>query len=255
MARATLSPPLVIHADPGSWVGMHLGVGSGPIASAQVGEVLFDRILRRRDATQDLGAQPLWSGYASAGLDDYPLDVSAGATRSADQLSVPHSIGRLFASVTIEREPGLVVEVGTGFGVSGMYWLAGLELNGSGQLLTFEANPDWAEIARSNLASIGSRFQVVEGAFEDRVEALAASDAAISICFIDAIHTAATVRRQLQIVLSHAAAGALIFLDDIDFSSDMSACWDALKSDEQYCAAAEIGRVGLIELREGAPRH
>jgi predicted O-methyltransferase YrrM len=38
-------------------------------------------------------------------------------------------------------KPRLVVEVGTAFGVSGMYWLLGLR--GSGRLVTFDPNNVW----------------------------------------------------------------------------------------------------------------
>ena len=82
-----------------------------------------------------------------------------------------------------------MVEFGTAFGVSGMYWLSGLESNNFGELLTFDPNEVWAEIARKNLSGISNRFQLVNGTFEDNIDAYLGSDRQIDMAFIDVIHT------------------------------------------------------------------
>ncbi|HYI23275.1 MAG TPA: class I SAM-dependent methyltransferase [Candidatus Limnocylindrales bacterium] len=238
----------IVHAAQESWTATSLKSSR----ATQHGEA-FRLIQRRARMSYLLGEQPLWHGYADARLDPYPLETGRDATRTPLQVSTPDQIGRLFTQVTVERKPHLVVEVGTAFGVSGMYWLAGLEFNGSGHLLTFEPNDAWAETALANLAAIGSRFELVTGTFEDNLAAVDAQGATIDIAFIDAIHTRAIVMSQFELVRSRSAPGALIFFDDIDFSDDMHACWTSLASDAQFAAAAEIGRVGLLELRRDAP--
>ena len=46
-----------------------------------------------------------------------------------------------------QRRPEIIVEFGSGFGVSGMYFAAGLEDNQSGHLYSFEINDEWADVA------------------------------------------------------------------------------------------------------------
>jgi hypothetical protein len=66
---------------------------------------------------------------------------------------------------------------------------------------------------------------------------------------IDAIHTRDFVLPQLEIALSKCDDKAIIILDDINFSSDMKACWDTVSRDERFLASAALGeRVGILEL-------
>jgi hypothetical protein len=57
------------------------------------------------------------------------------------------------------------------------------------------------------------------------------------------------VAAQLDIVLRHAAPGAVIVFDDIDFSTDMRSCWDAISQDKRFAATAELNGIGIIELK------
>jgi predicted O-methyltransferase YrrM len=187
--------------------------------------------------TQSLGPSALWSGYNIA------------ATRTSEEVRTRPSIGRFFTKVVMQRQPELIVEFGTAFGVSGMYWLAGLEHNRKGQLLTFEPNEHWATIAQENLSEIGHRFTLTLGTFEDHLEVVDRFPARIGIGFIDAIHTSEFVFAQLDLLIARCEPGALIFLDDIGFSPDMENCWQTIAGRSEYSAVAEIDRVGLIELR------
>lgn len=114
-------------------------------------------------------------------------------------------MGNLFANLVKKRKPSVIVEFGTAFGVSGMYWIAGLEANNYGELLTFEPNKVWAEIARKNLSAIGSRFQLVIGTFEENIDLYLGHDRRIDIAFIDAIHTSEFVIPQFKLVIDRLA--------------------------------------------------
>src|ERR1019366_7637339 len=85
--------------------------------------------------TDRLGPQPLWSGYPPQAL---------GNSRSPNDVRASRSIGKFYAHLVRCRKPDIVVEFGTAFGVSGMYFLSGLQTNGTGMLLTFEPNEVWA---------------------------------------------------------------------------------------------------------------
>jgi predicted O-methyltransferase YrrM len=201
-----------------------------------------ERIEALARQTQALGAQPLWEGYAGHNR--------GGATRSPDEVRTAAAMGNAYTFLVRRRRPGIVVEFGTAFGVSGMYFLAGLEANDHGRLLTFEPNATWAGIARDNLAQIGERFELTVGTFEEHVDRVLPPGERIDMAFVDAIHTRAFVLPQLEIVLARAAPGAIVILDDIDFSDDMRACWHDVARDRRFRASLALGeRVGVVELR------
>lgn len=128
-----------------------------------------------------------------------------------------------------------------------MYWLAGIEQSGCGDLLSFEVNKNWAAIALKNLQEIGTRFCLTEGTFEENIASVLAGRK-IGIALIDAIHTSEFVNRQFEIVLTYLEPGGIVVLDDVDFSDDMAQCWSAIANDPRVLASVAVnGHLGIIE--------
>ena len=213
----------------------------------------FDRF-RSLEATADavnaVGAQPLWEGYREVYRQDGTVPFAEAAMeRRPDQVRTKAQMGRLFAWLAEQRHPALVVEIGTAFGVSAMYWAAGLERAGGGRLLTFEPNPVWQRIAADHLRAFGGVVQSVLGTFEDHVER-SLEGRSIGLAFVDAIHTSAFVDAQVGKLLPHMEPRGLLVLDDIAFSDDMRACWERWACDDRVLASVAVdGRAGILELR------
>lgn len=195
------------------------------------------RIMRRSFVTKRAGARPLWEGFVG----------DATGERSSEQVGVHPAFGRFYSWLVAETNAGVVVEIGTAFGASGMYLLSGIERAGQGRLVTFEPNEDWRRLAQRNLAAISGSYLSVAGTFEDNV---AAVDGQIDLALIDAIHTSDFVEPQLELVLERLAPGGVVILDDIDFSPDMRSCWDRIVAREGVMYAAEVGgHLGVIQMR------
>jgi predicted O-methyltransferase YrrM len=242
----TMTSELVIDwvkRDAGSWLMQRLDVGGFTPPESQFAASIE---ALAADANR-LGPRPLWHGYATADGERY--SDQPPPFRSADQVRTGRQMGNLFTFLVRQRRPKIVVEFGTAFGVSGMYWLAGLELNNHGELLTFEPNMDWAGIARNNLKAIGERFRLMSGTFEDQIDRELHTHDRIDIAFIDAIHTCAFVRPQFELVTARLASNGLVLFDDIDFSSDMKACWERIARGDGVLASATVAnRVGIVEM-------
>lgn len=220
----------------GSWLAQHLGGATVRPASTP----FSSRIEKLADQTDRMGPQPLWDGYGA--------DNVAGDTRMPSGVRTTATMGNFYSWLVRARQPGVIVEFGTAFGVSGMYFLAGLEANGKGTLLTFEPNEVWRRMAVACLEKIGTRFVSVAGTFEDRIDAALPAGARIDMAFIDAIHTSAFVTPQLELVMARCSDRALVILDDIDFSDDMRSCWNRVARDARFVSSVALGqRVGLLE--------
>ena len=228
-------------AEADSWIAKQLGGAPPQLAEGDWSA----RVEERAEETQRLGEQPLWSGYSKA--DRAAPARTTPALRCSNQVRTSRRMGRFFSWIITNRRPSIVVEFGTAFGVSGMYWLSGLEMNRAGWLHTFEPNQSWATIAEANLTAVGTRFTLTRGTFEDNVALVIPREQHIDLAFIDAIHTSAFVDPQFELVAARLAPGGLVLLDDIDFSSDMQACWSRIREDPRLVATAEVGRVGIVE--------
>lgn len=230
--RASISIRFLKH-DAESWLARHLSDGEfePPAFSA------LQLIERQAARAQELGPQPLWEGYGQP-----------EATRTSKQVRTNSSAGRFYHWLVRQRQPGVIVEVGTAFGVSGMFWLSGLQANGHGHLFTFDPNDVWRSIAVGNLSEVGDRFTSVHGTFEDHHQATL-PDAPVDLCFIDAIHTSEFVYPQFEMLRNRMRDGGIMVLDDINFSQDMKRCWQDLARRSEVIASLECGsRVGLIEI-------
>lgn len=208
--------------------------------------LMSEKIEELAEQANQLGAKPLWEGYKN--IQNYPWAVH-DTSRTANQVRTQPKLGDFYAYLVQKLKPSIVVEFGTAFGVSGMYWLSGIESNQFGELLTFEPNKNWAKIAKNNLSSIGHRFQLIHGTFEDNIDYYLGCNRQIDIAFIDAIHTSEFVFSQFELVVNRLAVNGIVLLDDIDFSEDMKSAWKTIAVDDRVKASAAIERVGIVELK------
>jgi predicted O-methyltransferase YrrM len=233
-----------IRRSPGSAIHLTWVKRSGWLA-AHLGEtvILAPRfpheaaIERRATQTDSLGEFSVHESYELA-----------ESRRNSDAVRTPKALGRFYRWLVVQRRPEVVLEFGTAFGISGMYWLAGIEENGFGNLFTFEIQEEWRQIAVANLSSIGTRFTSIAGAFEDKVEETL-QERKIDLAFIDAIHTRAWVLPQFEQVMKRMRPGGLVAFDDIHFSEDMRETWKIIASDPRGVASVGLGgHVGLFEV-------
>lgn len=160
------------------------------------------------------------------------------------------AMGNLYTYLVQKLKPKTIVEFGTAFGVSGMYFLAGINSNNKGTLLTFDPNDVWAKLAKDNLSGISDRFKLTIGTFEENIDNVLPQGGTIDLAFIDAIHTKEFVLPQLDIVVAKSSNGAIIILDDINFSDNMKQCWKEVSCDSRFSSSASLGkRVGILELK------
>jgi predicted O-methyltransferase YrrM len=216
----------------GGWLGTHLK-DSVPEAPCK------GQIEALAEATDRLGPQKLAEEYCEPGGERTPSVV-----RSSSRC------GDVYAWLARQRQPATIVEFGAAFGVSGMYFSAGLEAAGSGHLYSFEINREWADIAERNIRSVSNRFTLTRGSFEERVADVLT--AAIDIAFVDAIHQYDFVMRQFEILECRMSPGGIVLFDDINFNTPgarMGEAWRQLAEGHNVVAAVEIyERLGIIEL-------
>jgi predicted O-methyltransferase YrrM len=194
------------------------------------------------------GAQPLWEGYKATYQKDANVPwAGAAMERLPDQVRTQPQMGRLFSMIAEQYRPGLIVEIGTAFGVSAMYWADGLQLSGQGRLLTFEPNSIWHAAAVDHLQTFGNVVMPILGTFEDNVDAHAAGEP-IALAFVDAIHTSQFVDAQITMILERAAPHSIIVMDDITFSDDMRSCWARWAGEDNVRSSVAVDqRVGILE--------
>jgi predicted O-methyltransferase YrrM len=227
-----------------SWLCKNLSGGYfKPFASPEAKQI--KRIIKE---TGKKGRLRLYEGYKNYKIEGMNYE---NATRNVFEVSTEEKVGDFFYWLVLNKRPSIIVEIGTAFGVSGMYLLSGLKKIKKGQLFTFEVNKEWANIAIKNLESIGSQFSLTIGKFEENFDNIFLPKDNIDIAFIDGVHVGEVVHKQIAILRQNMHDESLIILDDINFSSEMKSYWKGLAIDSKVKASVEIGgRIGIIELRQ-----
>ena len=176
--------------------------------------------------------RPLWEGYGQP-----------GATRRPSEVCVTERIGEALALAVALMRPRVVVEAGTGFGVSAGHLTAGLERSGRGHLYTFEAHEAWAREARRYLDEHRHRVTVLVGRFEERLsDALAGRT--IDLAFLDAIHADDAVRGQWCAVMAHRSPRVVVAIDDVQA---VPGAWQEIAGASRPLAVID-GRLGIVEV-------
>lgn len=230
-----------IKKDINSW--LHSNIKSNQIEfSGQPFDIIIEYIA---EITNRNGALPLWAGYNQG------RSGNNQESRFPNQVRVGSSIGSFFTWITRIRKPDYIAEIGSAYGISGMYWAAGIEINGKGKFITFEANELWHQIAHKNISLITSKFSSFCGTVENNFNKISLKDGKIDILFIDAIHKKEEVNSQLMLFKPYLKTGSLIIIDDINFSNDMKVYWDNLSVEKYVMASIEVkSRLGIIEYKE-----
>jgi predicted O-methyltransferase YrrM len=166
--------------------------------------------------------------------------------------SVKPHWGAFLYAMTREVKPAVCIELGSCFGVSGLYIQAGLREAGGGQLVTFEGCRAMAEIACENYRSLGMEaFTSVVGDFDRQLAPAVEKLPAVDLAFVDGNHTFEPTVRYDALIRSRSHAGGVIVHDDIRWSMDMEKAWRTVRNQPGARFSFDAFRFGMIEL--GSP--
>jgi predicted O-methyltransferase YrrM len=154
--------------------------------------------------------------------------------------------GRLLFALVRELRPQRCLELGTNLGLGAAYVAAGLELNGSGGLVTIELSAAAVEVARRNHSDLGlARCRFVTGNFDDELGPVLAAPGPVELAYVDGNHREEPTRRYFEAIASATTTGGIAIFDDVDTSDGMRRAWGAIASDQRTRASARAHGIGI----------
>jgi predicted O-methyltransferase YrrM len=167
--------------------------------------------------------------------------------RICARASQPPSGARLLHHIVAAWEPRQALELGTCVGISAAYQATAIR--GTGTLTSLEAYPALARQAEATWRQAGiDNARVVVGQFANTLAPTLAG-AMWDYAFIDGHHQGPATERYVEEVSGAAAPGALLALDDIDYSEGMRSAWQSVRRRPDVAASAVVGKIGLLALR------
>ena len=177
----------------------------------------------------------------------------AEASRATQWMSLPAVLGGLLLRLVRGLGPSSCLELGTGFGVSTAYQAAALELNRAGTITSLDIEGMLA-IARPGLEGLGlgDRIELVGGLIEDSLGEVLERVAPIDFALLDADHTEDATVRTFGSLLPHLSPGAVVVLDDINWTAGMDRAWRLVRAHQRVLASIAIRRLGIVILEDPA---
>jgi predicted O-methyltransferase YrrM len=165
-------------------------------------------------------------------------------------ISIPRLQGQFLYELVRTFSSPLCLELGTAYGVSGLYTLAG---SGSGRLITIEADRFRRDLAVGAFERFGmdGRVTSVVGYFSEQLpDVLAGIADPIQFVFEDGPHFPEVTQNVFETVIDQVAPGGILVFDDIYHKTGNEAAWRKIAADDRIIAVAEVnGRQGVCVKR------
>lgn len=165
---------------------------------------------------------------------------------------LPRSWGRRLAALRYSLPAGPVLELGTSLGITTSYLAS---VSKEHPVVTLEGCPNTLNEARKVWAKLGlqDRIRPILGDIDETmVEAV--QQGPFSLVVLDANHRSGPVRRYFEQILPYLHPEGCIVLDDIYWTPDMTAAWQALASDARVRQSVDLYRQGWLFFRPGQAR-
>lgn len=187
-------------------------------------------------------------------------DLGAGKMKSnkrsvseiAGYSSVPSKYGVLLAGLAGEFGLPVIIEFGTSVGISTMYMAAASPRS---RIFTIEGCTETAKIAEENFRKADlNNIILINGSFDEVIHSHRSIFISPGMVFIDGNHRKQPMIDYFTIISETSGPGTLIVFDDIYYSAETAAAWEAIKGKKNVTLSIDIFRMGLIFFRKSASR-
>ncbi len=140
------------------------------------------------------------------------------------------------------------LEIGTSLGISTLYQYLPLR---NAPLYTLEGCPNIAAEAANNFKKLkADNIRQYIGHFDDTLPQALQELETVDYVFIDGNHQQAPTLAYFEACLVHSHNDTVFVIDDINWSTEMQAAWQAIKEHPQVTLSMDLFFMGLIFLRK-----
>ncbi len=157
------------------------------------------------------------------------------------KMAISSKKGNLLYRLCYFLQPKNLLELGTNIGISTYYQLAAL--SEPYEFVSVEANASLTAIARQLLHKY-PRIRLETALFEEYLDTL--SDKKLDYVFLDGNHAYAPTIKYVRKLIPHLGKNAVIILDDIYWSREMTRAWNELITYPEFSLTIDLFDFGLL---------
>lgn len=135
-----------------------------------------------------------------------------------------------------------IIELGACAGISACYLSSSPHCT---TMMTIEGSQDLAMIAQASVNQMGNKTTVINGLFDDVLDAELPRMTDVDIAFIDGHHERSATIHYYERLKSALSSGAMVIFDDITWSKDMRQMWEEVRTSTDFSDAVDLGVIGI----------
>ena len=202
-------------------------------------EALRDQLLNDRTIldVEDFGAGSMMDKKSKRSISS--IAKNAAKTKKFGQL--------LFRMIKY-YQPKTILELGTSLGITTSY----LSLaKPDARLTTMEGSKEIADVAKRNFKNLEIRnIEIIEGNFDNTFSSLITHHSSVDLAFIDGNHRQEPTERYFNELLAKTNNDSILVFDDIHWSSEMEAAWEAIKNNTAVTCSLDLFFIGIVFFRK-----
>ena len=166
----------------------------------------------------------------------------------AKNATKPKKFGQLLFRLVKYYQPSTILELGTSLGITTSY----LSLaKPDARLTTMEGSKEIADTAKRNFKNLEIRnIEIIEGNFDNKLSSVVHGLLSVDLAFIDGNHRQKPTERYFKELLAKTNNDSILVFDDIHWSSEMEAAWEAMKSNAAVSCSIDLFFIGMVFFRK-----
>jgi len=164
------------------------------------------------------------------------------------QTAISRKSGQILSAVAAYYRPVMILELGTGLGISTLYMACG---NPAARIITIEGSSEIAKRASMHFKTAGyNNIRVTEGKFDDILPAVLSEKQHPLMVFIDGDHRRSGLLDNISLLMPVIQDDSILVIDDIHLSREMDRAWSEIISMPEVCLSVDLFRLGLLFFRK-----
>ena len=166
----------------------------------------------------------------------------------AKNAAKPKKFGQLLFRMIKYYQPKTILELGTSLGITTSY----LSLaKPDARLTTMEGSKEIADVAKRNFINLETRnIEIIEGNFDNALSSVVGGLLTVDFAFIDGNHRQEPTERYFKELLAKTNNNSILVFDDIHWSGEMEAAWEAIKNNAAVSCSIDLFFIGIVFFRK-----
>ncbi|MBK9104925.1 MAG: class I SAM-dependent methyltransferase [Saprospiraceae bacterium] len=211
----------------------------------QIRPEAYTRIERERDKLKNSTALISRKDFGAGSKYSPESKIERISAIASHALSLPFQC-RFLSRLAGFIQPEVIVEFGTSLGISASYLGVGAP---GARIFTVEGDPEVSEVASSVFETLGlNNIAIQTSSFDQYIACLPIDHLPIDLLFLDGHHTSAATIYYYQALRKYLHSGSIVIIDDLYWSADMQAGWQALIALPEVTQSVDCFHFGLLFL-------